>query len=140
VDELEGQLARETDPVLRDAALAELGEIHSRLYAYDPLPDCVDPSQALPVDELGHTETWNDVLRLQRDGIEPQAFSQIRARVFMIHGDHDPHPGAATRDLLQRYIPHLEYLELEQCGHEPWLERHAHERFALAITDWLEQR
>lgn len=137
VEEVESQLARETDAVLRDRALQELGVLQSRLDSYDPLPDFADPSEALPVDALGHTETWNDVLRLQREGIEPQAFAQIRASVLLVQGDYDPHPGAAIRQALQRYIPHLEYLELERCGHEPWRERYAHQTFAAAVGDWL---
>jgi pimeloyl-ACP methyl ester carboxylesterase len=57
----------------------------------------------------------------------------------MIHGDYDPHPGAATRDLLREQIPALEYLELQRCGHEPWRERHARDQFAAVLTDWLAQ-
>jgi hypothetical protein len=28
---------------------------------------------------------------------------------------------------LRKYIPQLEYLKLERCGHEPWREQHAQE-------------
>jgi pimeloyl-ACP methyl ester carboxylesterase len=105
------------------------------LGAYDVVSDREEG--ALPFDEVGHTETWQDVLRLQREAIEPQIFSRITARSLMIHGAQDPHPGAATRDLLRQYIPALGYLELERCGHEPWRERHAAEPFFSALTEWL---
>jgi pimeloyl-ACP methyl ester carboxylesterase len=82
-------------------------------------------------------ETWNDVLRLQREGIEPDAFRAITARTLMIHGAVDPHPGGATRDLLRRFIPRLEYIELDRCGHEPWRERHARDRFVESVRAWL---
>jgi pimeloyl-ACP methyl ester carboxylesterase len=103
----------------------------------DLLPEQSETADRLLPDAVGHVETWNDVLRLQREGIEPQAFSAITARVLMLHGDTDPHPGAATRDLLRQYIPHLEYQELERCGHEPWRERHAASRFIELLRDWV---
>jgi pimeloyl-ACP methyl ester carboxylesterase len=138
VDELQAQLVGTTSPVEREAALQELGAIHSELQTYAPVEDDAEQSELLPVDPEGHAETWNDVIRLQKDGVEPQAFSQIQAPVLMIHGDYDPHPGSVTRDLLRQYIPHLEYVNLERCGHEPWRERHAREAFASTLCDWLE--
>jgi pimeloyl-ACP methyl ester carboxylesterase len=55
----------------------------------------------------------------------------------MVHGADDPHPGPATRDLLRRYLPRLEYRELERCGHEPWNERQAREPFLAVVREWL---
>ena len=83
------------------------------------------------------SETWQDVLRLQSEGVEPAAFAAIRAPVLMLHGDRDPHPGAATRDLLQRFMPHIDYVEFERCGHEPWRERHARDPFLRTLREWL---
>jgi pimeloyl-ACP methyl ester carboxylesterase len=116
----------------RDNVAAGLG-------AYDAISELDDGAAALPFDESGHTETWQDVLRLQREGSEPQMFSRIAARVLMIHGAQDPHPGPATRDLLRQHIPGLEYVELGRCGHEPWRERHAAEPFLTALGEWLER-
>jgi len=138
VAELEAQLVGETSPTQRADALEQLGAIHAELETYAAIETDAEQAELLPLDPEGHTETWHDVIRLQRDGLEPQAFSQIRAPVLMIHGDHDRHPGVATRDLLRKYIPQLEYLTLERCGHEPWRERHAREAFAAALGGWLE--
>jgi pimeloyl-ACP methyl ester carboxylesterase len=138
--ELEAKLVGETSPVQREAALQQIGTIRSDLETYCPVGNEADQSGLLPLDPDGHTETWNDVIRLQDAGIEPQTFSQICAPVLMIHGDHDPHPGTATRDLLRRYIPHLEYLNLDRCGHEPWREQYARESFAATLCDWLERK
>src|SRR5262249_44838466 len=119
----------------RDTILAELGAAYMAIESYDLVPEHSDPADSLLVDEAGNAETWSDVLRLQREGIEPQAFSAISAPVLMIHGDTDPHPGAATRDLRRRHIFHLEYVELERCGHEPWRERFARDRFIDLLRD-----
>jgi pimeloyl-ACP methyl ester carboxylesterase len=140
VAKLRAQLVGQTSPAQREVALQQLASIHAELETYAALDNDTDPTQHLPLDPDGHSQTSNDVLRLQRDGGEPQAFAQIRAPVLMIHGDHDLHPGPATRDLLRQYIPQLEYLSLERCGHEPWRERHAREPFAAALCDWLGQK
>ncbi len=139
VAELRAQLVGETSPGQREAALRQIGAIHAELDTYAPIENDPDPSELLPVDPEGHTETWDDVIRLQADGVEPGIFSRIGAPVLMIHGDYDPHPGTATRDLLRKYIPHLEYVNLERCGHEPWREQHARESFATTLCDWLER-
>ena len=136
-DALLHRAEHEASPALRNAALRQLGAMYAELETYAPVTDDVDDTESLPTDATGHAETWKDVLRLQRDGVEPAAFSEIRAPVLMIHGDQDPHPGAATRDFLRKYIPQLEYLELPRCGHEPWRELHAREAFAAALCDWL---
>jgi pimeloyl-ACP methyl ester carboxylesterase len=139
VSELEERLAHESNPAVREAALAQLGAIHSRLQSYALIDDRVEEVQDPPLDAIGHVQTWNDVLRLQREGVEPAAFTRIRAPVLMLHGSFDTHPGRATRDRLRQYLPQLEYVELERCGHEPWREQHARAEFAAILGDWLEQ-
>ena len=48
----------------------------------------IEPNTSdLVADARGYEETWNDVLRRQDDGIEPQAFAAITAPVLMLHGD-----------------------------------------------------
>ena len=88
-------------------------------------------------DHAGKQETWADALRLQREGREPERFHAISARVIMLHGDVDPHPGPSTRDVLRAWVPQLEYVEFEKCGHQPWNERHARERFLAVLRRWL---
>lgn len=136
VNDLKNRLTDESDPAVRDAVLAQLGAIYMDAEGYDLL-DTGSAADSLPPDEIGHNETWNDVLRLQRENIEPTAFSAISARVMLIHGDVDPHPGPATRDTLRKFIPTLEYISLDRCGHEPWRERHARDHFVEAIHQWL---
>ncbi|CAG0965209.1 Cis-3-alkyl-4-alkyloxetan-2-one decarboxylase [Myxococcaceae bacterium] len=133
------QKQSEQDEKARDATLGKLGAAYARLESYELLEDSLGQADKLPVDAVGNRETWDDVLRLQRQGIEPQAFATIRVPVLMLHGDVDPHPGSATRDLLQQFVPQLEYVEFEKCGHEPWREAHARDRFLKKLQTWLKQ-
>lgn len=120
-----------TDP---DARLAAKAEIISLAYQGSP----ADPdTDTLHVDAVGNREAWDDMLRLQADGTFPAAFAAIASRVLMIHGNHDPHPGAMIRDSLLPYIPHLEYHELAGCGHDPWREPKHRAEFYRVLDRWL---
>jgi pimeloyl-ACP methyl ester carboxylesterase len=103
----------------------DLGETNPDLGAYD--------AQA-------HRETWDDMIRLQAAGVYPAAFDAIRVPVIMLHGSADPHPGSMIRGSLEPFIPQLEYLEWDECGHYPWLERAVHAEFHRVLTEWLSRR
>ena len=136
MEELRARLATASSDDERDASIAARGARAELAQSYDLLPEPVD-EPATTVDARGHQETWDDVLRLQREGIEPATFAAITAPVLMLHGDHDPHPGPATFEVLRQHIPQLEYSGLSRCGHTPWKERHARNRFFDALRAWL---
>ncbi len=88
-------------------------------------------------DARAHQETWQDMLRLQEEGVYPAAFRAIDLPVLMLHGAIDPHPGPMVRASLQPHIPQLEYREWERCGHYPWLEKAARREFFTVLRGWL---
>ena len=110
-----------------------------RAYSYDPIPvsDQLDLDE--PFDSRAYTETWNDMMKLQKEEYYPSAFSRIKAPVLMIHGDYDPHPGEMIYARLKTYIPQLEYYKLTNCGHFPWQERRARKQFFMILSNWLLQ-
>ena len=110
----------------RDRLLGRLGALATRAQTCEPLPH---EDNDLPFDARGHRETWNDAIRLQEEGREPAAFAVIDVPVLMVHGAQDPHPGELIHATLQTHLPHVELELLDRCGHEPWRERHARERF-----------
>jgi pimeloyl-ACP methyl ester carboxylesterase len=88
----------------------------------------------------GFTETWNDMLRCQEDGLYPSAFSRIISPILMLHGSYDPYPGKMIRDSLKEHIPQLEYREFEKCGHQPSIEAFSREEFFFVIHRWLSEQ
>ena len=38
---------------------------------------------------------------------------------------------------LQPYLPQIEYVEWERCGHYPWREKHARGEFFSKLREWL---
>lgn len=128
---LQARLLNEADPEHRNALFAELGKVSLRIESHDLI---AADHEILHPDERGHRETWEDVLRLQGEGVQPAEFQQIRVSVLMLHGDADPHPGRLIRDSLAAHIKDLTYREFSHCGHMPWLEREAREEFLSALT------
>ena len=90
-----------------------------------------------PFDRAANQQTWDDMLRLQAAGVYPAAFAAIRVPVVMLHGTYDPHPGEMIRDALLPFIPHLEYVQWDHCGHYPWRERHARAAFFSTVHAFL---
>ena len=149
-DRMKAILEERTDSRLRqrlaeiDESTRDPGELHMTKYkltrdlsVYDRMKPWPDREEYEPLDARAHKETWDDMLRLEADGTYPAAFSRIRSRVLMLHGDYDPHPGAMIRDSLRPFVRELEYRELARCGHSPWLERSARDEFFSAMKRWL---
>ncbi len=113
--------------------LREQGRLLMHPYSHDLISDELEAE----CDAEAYFESWEDMLRLQENGVYPNAFDAIRAPVLMLHGSADPHPGPMIRDSLLPYLPHLEYREWERCGHYPWLERAVREEFLEALGGWL---
>lgn len=112
-------------------------QVFSRADDYEPIDRRTKQDEIPPFDLKAHTEAWNDMLRLQAEGVYPAVFERIKSPVLMLHGDYDPHPGRMIRAVLQRYMPQLEYHELARCGHSPWNERHARDEFFAVLRSWL---
>jgi pimeloyl-ACP methyl ester carboxylesterase len=109
---------------------------HEMTDKFDPLPETPNAENE-PFDRQAFSETWQDMLRCQKTGLYPAAFSTICSPVIMLHGAYDPHPGQMIRDSLKPFLPQLEYMEFEKCGHHPAVERYAREAFFAAMRGWL---
>ena len=134
--EVRKRLKRAEQLANTDERLKAFADASAPIYSYDPLPSSHENEK---VDAKAQKETWDDMVRLQMEGIYPAAFANIQVPVLMVHGDYDPHPGRLIRNSLRPYLPQLEYRELEHCGHYPWQEKYAAETFFALIYDWLRQ-
>ena len=53
----------------------------------------------------------------------------IKCHVVAIHGNDDPRPAKIVREPLSKVIKGFKFMLLDECGHTPWMEKHARERF-----------
>lgn len=127
IQHVRDRMSFETDLQRRNLLFKEFGTIYTRLQSFHAEED--SPEDVLYYDELGFRETWEDVLSLQEKGIQPAEFVRITAPVVMIHGEDDPHPGSLIYQTLEPHIQNLIYIPIDQCGHKPWIECFAGNRF-----------
>lgn len=133
--ELRARLAALDDASLSaDERLARKAALLDALYQREPDDD---PGPTEPVDARANAETWSDLLARLADGTYPASLSRVRCPVLMLHGEFDPHPGPSIRDSLAPHVRDLTYREFPRCGHEPWRERGARDRFFAALHAWL---
>ncbi len=117
-----------------DARLGAFGAMYQRIDSYDLKRP---PEKKFRCDAAGHTQSWADLMRLEDEGVYPRQFAKINSPVLMMHGDFDSHPGDMIAENLSHYLPQLEYVEFEKCGHYPWLEKAAATKFYKALQIWL---
>ena len=110
----------------KNAALARLGELMARADSYDPLPH---ESEVLAYQYDTYRSVWEQARELRKQDEFLELGKQIRCPVVAIHGDYDPHPAAGVRDSLAPVIADFRFILLEKCGHCPWRERGARDRF-----------
>jgi pimeloyl-ACP methyl ester carboxylesterase len=124
------------DQLDQDQRMRACAEAEMSIYSYDVRASSHEEDK-VDVDSRAHHETWDDMVRLQTEGVYPAAFSAIEVPVLMVHGTYDPHPGRLISAGLRSYLPQLEYRELERCGHYPWLEKAAADVFFTLVHGWL---
>ncbi|MFP4474014.1 MAG: alpha/beta fold hydrolase [Desulfatibacillaceae bacterium] len=116
-----------------DRALARLGELLARADAFDPAYEG-EAGQKFSARVFNRAWPTGDALR--RSGRLLKAIEGIQCPVVAVHGDYDPHPARAVLDLEGR-VEQFRFILLEKCGHRPWVERHARERFFHILREEL---
>jgi pimeloyl-ACP methyl ester carboxylesterase len=110
--------------------LEELGRIYSSADTFDPLPLEADPVQ---VRADVYQAVWPEVEVWRRSGRLLESVRRVRCPVVAIHGSYDPHPEAGVSEPLGRNARDFRLVRLDHCGHTPWLERGARDRFFAVL-------
>jgi pimeloyl-ACP methyl ester carboxylesterase len=110
----------------RDACFAELGRMSVKCDSYDPDPV---KDEILEYQHNTFQSVWSQAEILRTKGEFLNIAGRIACPVVALHGDHDPHPAAAVRRHLSHRIQQFEFFLLSHCGHYPWIERQAREKF-----------
>jgi pimeloyl-ACP methyl ester carboxylesterase len=115
-------------PVVADKndAFLRLGKLLSKADAYDPIPH---KSHGLECQYDIYKKIWEQATALRRNGKLLEYGAKIQCPVVAIHGDFDPHPAEGIRRPLTRILKNFRFILLKKCGHTPWIERSAKDRF-----------
>lgn len=118
----------------RNAAFARLGELLSKADSYDPVsrgPEPIDYKVDI------YQGVWKSAAEWRRSGKLLELGHQIQCPVLAIHGDYDPHPAEGVQKPLSMVIKNFRFILLEKCGHKPWNEWEAQDRFYKIVLDEL---
>ncbi len=110
----------------KNTPLARLGKLLSQADSYDPLRY---DDEILECQYDVFQGVWEQAEQLRGSGKLLELGRKIKCPVIAIHGDYDAHPAAGVKEPLSRVLRDFRFIMLEKCGHRPWLERSARDRF-----------
>jgi pimeloyl-ACP methyl ester carboxylesterase len=96
--------------------------------AFDPLPHRGEDDEVEIRGDIMQ-RVWAEAAALRQSGELLKLAGQVQCPVVALHGDYDPHPAEGVERPLARIITDFRFIRLEACGHEPWIERQARDRF-----------
>jgi pimeloyl-ACP methyl ester carboxylesterase len=110
----------------RNSTFARIGKFMLKADSFDPLP-FEDPVIEYQYDIF--ESVWTEAEELRSSGGLLELGGIIRCPVVAVHGDYDPHPAEGVRLPLSGVLGDFTFVLLERCGHRPWIERAARDRF-----------
>jgi pimeloyl-ACP methyl ester carboxylesterase len=118
----------------KNRTMARLSELYAKADTYAPL---TPKSEVLEFSEEINRKVWAEAKKLRVSGELLKMGKQITCPVVAIHGDYDPHLAEGVREPLSRILKNFKFIMLEKCGHEPWLERYARDKFYEVLKNEL---
>jgi pimeloyl-ACP methyl ester carboxylesterase len=117
-----------SDPGVKDKnnIFSRFGKLMSKADSYDPMPG---EEAGLELRADINASVWAEAEALRRSGGLMKVADQVRCPVVAVHGDYDPHPAEGVLKPLGGTVKDFRFILLEKCGHEPWRERFARDRF-----------
>jgi pimeloyl-ACP methyl ester carboxylesterase len=118
----------------KSTAFARFGALFSKADAYDPItyePEVIN----YQVDVF--QSVWKDAVALRRSGRLLGLGKHIKCPVVAIHGDYDPHPAEGVQKPLSASLKSFRFILLKNCGHMPWIERQARDKFYEILQEEL---
>lgn len=106
---------------------ARVRELTRKTDSYDPIPS----SESVQVEtqpEL-YRQIWSEAREVRQSGELVELGEYIESPVVAIHGNYDPHPAEGVKEPLSRILSDFKFIQLKNCGHTPWIEREAKDKF-----------
>ncbi len=114
--------------------LARYGELCARADAVDPV---YPVPQEFPPDPEIHRLVWSEAATLRASGYFVEQARLVACPIAVIHGENDPHPFEGVFEPLHAAGVSPRVHVLTACGHTPWIERRARERFFALLRQEL---
>jgi pimeloyl-ACP methyl ester carboxylesterase len=109
--------------------MQRLGRLVEKADNYCAVKIQTDEVDYLPASGDMYSAIWNEAAGLRASGGLLQLVDKINCPVTVIHGEYDPHPLDGVRLPIEKKIQDFHVYILKKCGHDPWKEKYARERF-----------
>ena len=122
----------------KDDLMSRLGKLIRKADSYDTIQQYDPIEHDVEMIECSYEtyrNVWEQANELRCSGKLLEFGARIKCPVVAVHGDHDPHPTEGVREPLSSMLTDFTFYLLENCGHHPWLERGARERFFEILRD-----
>ncbi|NIM57938.1 MAG: alpha/beta fold hydrolase [Candidatus Aminicenantes bacterium] len=119
----------------KNTFLARFGKLISKADSYDPLPY---KSEGLECQYDIYQSVGEQAQKLRSTGELLEFGKKILCPVVAIHGDYDPHPSEGVKRPLSYILKDFRVILLENCGHQPWIERSAKDSFYNILKGEIE--
>lgn len=109
----------------KNSLFARFGELMSKADSYNPFPieDEVQFNSEI------YDKIWKEAEKLRASGRLFNMGKEIKCPVLAIHGMYDPHPVNGVEKPLNKVVNDFSIYKLEKCGHTPWKEIEAKDKF-----------
>lgn len=118
----------------KDAVLAQFGTLMSKTDSFDPLPS---QNENIECQQDIYQNVWKEAAELRKSGELLELGKHIQCPIVAIHGDYDPHPFEGIEKPLSKIVKDFRFILLKNCGHDPWVERTARDRFYEILKEEL---
>lgn len=118
----------------KNLIFTRLCELAIRIDSYDPAPN---ENELIEAQYDIFKSVWSEAEAFRRKGGFEEAARKIACPVTVIHGNYDPHPVEGLKTILSAALQNLKFIQLDQCGHYPWIEKSAKERFYSILKEEL---
>ena len=112
----------------RDRSLQTLGALAGKADNYEPV-EVAQPGDSIPADGALYASIWPEADALRTSGALYDALAELHCPVTVIHGEQDPHPAEGVTEPMQEQGVDFTAHILPRCGHSPFKEKHAIDRF-----------
>ena len=116
----------------KNRLFAEFGKLFTGADAFDRLTLDAD---VIECKYNVYENVWADAEELRSSGRLLALASHIQCPVTAIHGDYDPHPAEGVREPLSKALKDFRFILLENCGHTPWIESRAKDKFYETLDE-----
>lgn len=136
--EMQDLQVRLVNPAERDrvSLFRRFGQLMSKADSFNAL---TDQNSTVEFDPVTYEMVWREAKEMRRSGALLKMGESIKCPVVAIHGDYDPHPAEGVRKSLSGVLKDFRFEILTKCGHTPWMERHAQDRFYEILESELKR-